>query len=135
MRLSICLAVACVTLAGCAGDGGGPQNIQLERGSGSYQAPPAAGPHQLSAAERSSVQTTLAGTNPGAVLAQASAYRSQDGVVSVCGTATNAGQTMPFLGTLMSSGGKPGFALAGLAYTPPEALAVRKICSERKITI
>lgn len=135
MRLSTCLAVACVTLAGCAGGGGGPQNIQLERGASSYQAPPAAGPHQLSNAERSSVQAILASTHRGATIGQVSAYRSQDGVVSVCGTATSAGATLPFLGTLMSNGGNSAFSLAGLAHTQPEALAVRKICSERNIKI
>lgn len=135
MRLSIILAVACVALAGCAGNGGGgPQNIQLERGT-SIEAPLAAGPHQLSNAERSSIQTVLTASNRGANIGQAKAHRSQNGVVSVCGTASLGGQAMPFLGTLMSNGGKAGFSLAGLAQTQPEALAIRKICAERSLTI
>lgn len=121
-----------LALAGCAG-GTGPQDIRIDTGpaapAASVPAPPAPGPHMLGAAERRAVQAALGAGQPIAAMA---ARRGNDGVVSVCGTLAS---TAPFLGILTETGGNPGFSLSGIGQTDPEARAVRKICSERGVTI
>src|SRR5690606_21620783 len=86
MRYSLIAGTALLMLAACGG-GGGPQNIQLSDGGGSsYAPPPPAGPHELSATERTAVQTALAAQVRGASTASTVAVRGDDGVVTVCGT-------------------------------------------------
>lgn len=121
-------ATVALALAGCAG--GGPQDIRIE-GAGA-PAPLAAGPHALSAAERGAVQTALAAQARGAGIGSMNARRGDDGVVTVCGV-LNSGA--PFLGILTGQAGRPGFSLAGIGPTEPEARAVRKICAERGVTV
>ncbi len=132
MRYSLIAGTALLMLAACGG-GGGPQNIQLSDGGGSsYAPPPPAGPHELSATERTAVQTALAAQVRGASTASTVAVRGDDGVVTVCGT-LNTGA--PFIGVLTGTSGTAGFSPAGIGQTEPEARAVRKICAERKLTI
>lgn len=130
MRNFILLACGAMLLAGCAGDTG-PQDIRLERGAEPAPAP-APGPHQLSNAERGIIGNAVSGAAPGAGISKVAAMRGDNGVVSVCGT-TNAGA--PFIGILTESTGKAGFSLSGMGTTEPESRAIRKICTERKLTI
>lgn len=132
MRYSLISGIALLVLAACGG-GGGPQNVQLSSGGGTaYAPPPAAGPHTLSATERTAVETALAAQIRGARTASIVGMRGDDGVVTVCGT-LNSGA--PFIGVLTGTSGKAGFSPAGIGQTEPEARAVRKICAERKLTI
>src|SRR5690554_4850520 len=131
MRYNLIAGIALLALAACGG-GGGPQNVQLSSGGTSHAPPPAAGPHTLSATERTAVETALAAQVRGARTASTVGMRGDDGVVTVCGT-LNIGA--PFIGVLTGTSGKAGFSPAGIGQTEPEARAVRKICAERKLTI